>query len=388
MHFVDRSVIAGTKIRESDGALLCDARIARTGIQYYLGSEVDPDNEHGLRDKAYVAVYRPGSEVFSKDTMASAAHRPVTNDHPKEMVSADNWKDVSVGNTTDEVVGESIYLRVPLIISDGATIKQIEDGKRELSSGYWSDMDWNSGKTPSGEHYDCSQKNIRINHVAVVKRGRAGKSVRIGDEAAVGDVDVPEDYGENKGDHTMADTRKVTVDGIAYDANEQTAQVIERLQGQVKTLTTDAATAATTHKIEVDGLNAELAAKDAEIDGLKTKILDAASLDKLVAARAQLLSDARIVHKDVKTEGLDVAAIKRSAVTLVLGDDAVKDKPDAYIDARFDILLEEAKKAGKKDPFADGRSTQTPADNNPNKASYDAMIQELYGAPKTTAAAA
>jgi len=138
-YFVDKSVIAGTKVRE-DGSLVCDARIARTGVQHYLGSEVDPENEHGLRDRAFVAVYRPGSEVFSAATMASAAHRPVTNDHPKEMVSKDNWKDVAVGNTADEVVGESIYLRVPLIVSDGDTIKAIEAGKRELSAGYWSDM--------------------------------------------------------------------------------------------------------------------------------------------------------------------------------------------------------------------------------------------------------
>ena len=73
MQFTDAVTVAGTRWRE-DGYLVADARIARTGIQNYLGSEV------GKPDMAQVRVYRPGSEVFSDETLRSAAHRPVTND--------------------------------------------------------------------------------------------------------------------------------------------------------------------------------------------------------------------------------------------------------------------------------------------------------------------
>jgi hypothetical protein len=113
MQFTDAVTVAGTR-RRDDGYLVADARIARTGIQTYHGSEV------GKPNMAAVRVYRPGSEVFSEDTLKSAAHRPVTNDHPEEHVTSKNWKDYAVGQTGDEVTGEGIFIRVPLMVSDEA----------------------------------------------------------------------------------------------------------------------------------------------------------------------------------------------------------------------------------------------------------------------------
>jgi hypothetical protein len=118
-----------------------------------------------------VKVYRPGSEMFSDDTMKSAAHRPVTNDHPPEMVNSENWKKYSVGQTSDEITGEGIFIRLPLMVSDEATIKDIEAGKQELSAGYTCDLDFTAGQTPTGEAYDAIQKNIRL-------KPRCGRSQR------------------------------------------------------------------------------------------------------------------------------------------------------------------------------------------------------------------
>jgi hypothetical protein len=85
MQFTDAVAVAGTRRRE-DGSLIADARIARTGIQLYRGAEI------GKPEMEVVRAYRPGSEVFSEDTLKSAAHRPVTNDHPPELVTSANWK--------------------------------------------------------------------------------------------------------------------------------------------------------------------------------------------------------------------------------------------------------------------------------------------------------
>lgn len=95
MQFTDAVAVAGTR-RRDDGYLVADARIARTGIQLYAGSEL------GKPEMDVVRVYRPGAEVFSEDTLRSAAHRPVTNDHPPEMVTSANWKRFAVGQTADE----------------------------------------------------------------------------------------------------------------------------------------------------------------------------------------------------------------------------------------------------------------------------------------------
>lgn len=336
--FVDKALVAGVKIRASDGALLTDARIARTGIQKYLGKEVDPDNEHGFRDNArMVRVYRPGSEVFSADTMASAAHRPVTNNHPSPLlVDSSTWKGTAVGNTADEVSAEGIYLRVPLMVSDAAAIEDIMSGKRELSAGYTSILDWTPGKTQSGEEYDAVQKNIRFNHVAIVQYGRAGSAVRIGDAAA-----PYEDDGEPEGESTMSTTLKtVTVDGLSIEVTDQGSQVINKLQATIDSMNSASKQVLADHSAALALKDTELAKKDAEIADLRTKILDAAAIDKLVADRAVVVDQARKINKDVKIEGLDIAGIKKSAVIAALGDAAVADKSQAYIDARFDVLVE------------------------------------------------
>jgi hypothetical protein len=89
--------------------------------------------------------------------------------------------------------------------------------------------------------------------------------------------------------------------------------------------------------------------------------LDDADLDKRVAARADLITKAKAIAKDVKTDGLSDAAIRKAAVTAALGDAAVKDKADAYIDARFDILVEDARRPAA--PIRSARSSSVrPAD--------------------------
>jgi hypothetical protein len=342
MQFTDAVTVAGTR-RRDDGSLLADARIARTGIQTYLGSEV------GKPDMAMVRVYRPGSEVFSDDTLKSAAHRPVTNDHPAEMVTADNWKQHAVGQTGDEITGEGIFIRVPLMVSDGETIKAIEAGKQELSAGYTCDLAFEPGTTPAGEAYDAIQKNIRINHVAVVQRGRAGSQVRIGDGAVQWGAAPVNDATPEK-DPPM-NLKTVTVDGIPVEVTDQGATVIATLQQRLADAAKKAGEAETSHATILAAKDKEIATKDAEIDALKGKIVDGAALDKLVADRADLVGKAKVLAKDVKTEGLTDAEIKKAVVVAVVGD-SVKDKPMAYIDARFEILVEDAqKKAGDKDPF-------------------------------------
>lgn len=340
MQFTDTITVAGTR-RRDDGYLVADARIARTGIQNYLGWEV------GKPDMAQVRVYRPGSEVFSEDTLKSAAHRPVTNDHPDEHVTSTNWRDYAVGQTGDEVTGEGIFIRVPLMVSDEAAITDIENGKQELSAGYTCDLDFTAGTTPSGEAYDAIQKNIRLNHVAIVQRGRAGSQVRIGDASAWGAAPITNDQRPEK--EKIMTLKTVTVDGIPVEVTDQGATVIGTLQSRLADANTKLVDAEKAHQVALAAKDAEIAKKDAEIDATKAKVLSDADIDKRVQARADLITVAKSIAKDIKTEGLTDAAIRKAAVVAKLGDAAVKDKADAYIDARFDILAEDAKKAF--DPF-------------------------------------
>ena len=81
-----------------------------------------------------------------------------------------------------------------------------------------------------------------------------------------------------------------------------------------------------------------------------------AAVDAMPLALPGMIAEGQQV-KDVATTGLSDAAIRKAAVVAVLGDAALSGKSDAYVDARFDILSEDA---AKGDTVADAL-TQAPA---------------------------
>jgi hypothetical protein len=162
----------------ADGYLGAQPRVARSGIQVYSGAEC------GRPHMAQVRVYRPESEVFRADTLRSFAHRPITNDHPPELIDASNWKKYAIGQTGDEVLRDGDFIRVPMLIMDAAAIKAVQGGKSQLSAGYVVELVWGSGTTPRGEKYDARQTTIRANHIAICRSARGGSQLRLGDSFA------------------------------------------------------------------------------------------------------------------------------------------------------------------------------------------------------------
>ncbi|KQS55911.1 hypothetical protein ASG17_07625 [Brevundimonas sp. Leaf363] len=317
-----------------DGYLVADAKIARTGIQLYRGKEADPENRHGFRDQAVVRVLRPESEVFSTDAMASFAHRPVTNDHPAESVSATNWKDHSVGITGNEIARDGAFIRVPMVVMDKAAIDAWKAGKRELSCGYTCDLAFEPGVTADGQAYDAIQKNIRGNHLAIVGRGRAGSECRIGDMGAPenGQSQAP----VHQGDRHMT-LKTITVDGLPVETTDAGIAAIEKMRGLLtvadKALSDEKAAHAKT-KAEAD---AEKAKKDVENEDLKKKVVDGAALDKLVADRAAVVTKAKALDPKVVTDGKSNAEIKRA----IIGD-AANGQSDDYVNAAWDMKTVDA----------------------------------------------
>jgi hypothetical protein len=343
MQFTDTVAVSGTR-RISDGYLVAEARAVRTGIQLYSGSEV------GKPEMPVVRVYRPADQVFADTSLQSFTHAPITMDHPSDPVTSDNWKELAVGEVSTAAKKDGEWVHLPLILKDAAAISAVESGKRELSAGYTCELVWGDGVSLDGQAFDAQQTNIKINHLAIVDRARAGSLARIGDGASDKWGVAPiSDYQPEK--DKIMNLKTVTVDGIPVEVTDQGVTVITTLQKRLddansKMNATDAA-----HVSAIAAKDAELAKKDAEIDALKAKVLSDADLDKRVQARADLITTAKAIAKDVKTEGLSDAAIRKAVVIAKLGDAAVADKADAYIDARFDILAEEAKKVIDSDPL-------------------------------------
>lgn len=344
MQFTDAVTVAGNPRRSADGYLIAEAKCVRTGIQLYTGDEV------GRPDLDVVRVYRGPEEVFAVDSLQSFSHAPVTVNHPTEQVNADNWRELSVGEVSTAAKQDGEWVTLPLILKDASAISAVESGKRELSAGYVCDLDWTAGQTADGQPFDAQQRAIKINHLALVDRARAGSQARIGDGANKWGASPVSTADERKPD--MPDNlRTVMVDGLSVSVTDQGAQAIEKLtkdRDEARKATADAEAA---HVKVIEAKDGELAKKDAEIDDLKKKVVDGAALDKLVADRSDLITTAKAIAKDVVTDGLSDAEIRKAAVVAKLGDDAVKDKAQAYIDARFDILAEDATKDGVTDPL-------------------------------------
>ena len=383
MHFIDAVSLTGTR-ETADGYLVADVRTARTGIQLYAGSEV------GKPDRTVVRVYRPADQVFSKASMASFAHKPVTNDHPDEAVTADNWKSLAVGSIGDEIAKDGEFVRVPLIVMDKSAIADIKAGKRELSAGYTCDLDFTPGKSPDGEDYDAFQKDIRINHVAIVQHGRAGSQARIGDDAVHWGVS-PVTYQTADERNIQMDLRKILVDGLQVETTDAGATAITKLQNDLASsasklvdATKSRADAETAHK-------SAIAAKDEEIGTLKADLVKAkdaapkpADLDKLVSDRVALITTAKAIHADLNHEGLSDADIRKAVVTAKLGDEAVKDAPEAEITGMFKALAKDAK---PNDPMRDAllnRDNSTVKDDA--EKAYQTMVADLHSAHRPKSA--
>lgn len=332
-------------VRVSDaGYLEAFARTARTGVQQYHGSEM------GRPDLGVVNVYRDAADVFSHASLHSFAKIPVTVDHPPSGVSALNWKQVAVGTTGEEVLRDGERLKIGLKIMDAAAIAAVQAGKRELSVGYRTEIQWGDGIAPDGTAYQARQTNIVADHIAIVARGRAGETCRIGDAwtptetAPTPGREIVPMKTHMIGDHAveMSDAAVIAVKGLQSQLGTLTADNL-KLTSDLNTVKAEGAKAVEAKDGEILKLQADhkvaVDAKDAEIAALKSQALTADKLDAAVAERAAVLDAAKpVLGATFDAKGKTVADIRRAAVAKRLGDKAVEGKADEHVAIAFDTL--------------------------------------------------
>lgn len=341
MKFTDRVSVGSVKEIEG-GYLVATARVARTGVQEYLASELgDVALNAGFKPNDVVRLYRSPEEVFHEDSLRTITRLPVTVDHPGEDVTADNWSAHSVGDVGDAYSKESSWVVVNPMIKDARGVQAAKTTHKEISMGYRAKI----VPARDGIPADFEQKKIRYNHLALVPQGRAGREARIGDAWGAEPINdnEPTQPGttpiktEDAGGHM---TKTVILGDAAVTVPVTDAVAIEAFKAASAKQLADAQS---THDAAVAAKDAELAKLQAKLDDATGKILSDADLDAKVAARAELVSVAKAIAPDVKTEGVKDADIRKAVVTAKLGDAAIADKSAAYIDARFDILAEDAK---------------------------------------------
>lgn len=356
--FTDSVTMDATR-RIDGGYLVTTARAVRTGIQLYAGSEV------GMPDRRVVRVYRPADEVHALASLQSFSHAPITINHPAEAVDASNWGKLAVGEVSTAALPDGEWVQLPLILKDAVAIAAVESGKRELSAGYTCTLD----AAPAGADYDLVQRNIRINHLAIVDAARAGPEARIGDSAIIwGAGPIHTDHKDK--DMTL---KTVTVDGIPIEVTDQGAIVIATLQGRLADAAATAAAVALDHTNTLAARDRDLATAHGTIDSLKGKVLDTKALDAAVVARGDLIARAKAIAPSVVTDGKSGVEIKRA----VLADRKVNvdGKSDEYIDARFDGLADSIETNGTADAL--GRITVAPDAQRAMTDAHNASVTDL-----------
>ena len=301
IRFNDAAKIGGTK-KTQEGYLVATSRVARTGVQTYLASELG-DVADDFKPDAVVRVYRAEDQVFHKDTLASITRVPVTLGHPPEMVDADNWATYSVGDVGDAFARDGEWIVVNPMIKDAAARTAAETTHKEISMGYTA----NIVKARDGVDADFEMVDIRMNHLALVPKGRAGSQARIGDAQ----------WGASP---VKVEDKRMTVELKTVILGDKAVQVEAKDADTVAAILKD-------HKTAIDAKDTEIGELKGKLATAEAKVLDEAAIAKMVDAKV-----------DAKT--------KRDAVAAKFGDEAVKDASDAEIAGMFKVI---DKSAGNAD---------------------------------------
>lgn len=167
----------GKIIDKNDFWFIENNPITKVGVYPYLGKQISQDCEP---DKIYY-VLRPKEELFRKETLDSLRLIPLIDGHT--MIGKDFTAPEDKG--LDGTLGDNVSHDTDTIYNDLKIIsnkmkEEIQNGKKELSLGYFCRYDKQPG-TYKGQRYDYVQRDIIANHLALVDKGRMGADVRVYD---------------------------------------------------------------------------------------------------------------------------------------------------------------------------------------------------------------
>lgn len=329
--------------RTPTGGVRINARIARSGVLVYRRA-----------DGSTVREYRPDSEAFAPETLKSADDAVVTVGHPAGgMVTPGNARSLSVGHVRGPARRDGTFMDASLAVLDASAIDAIGRGELvELSAGYTLRIDETPGRTPSGEPYDRVQRDIRLNHTALLPEGagRAGRDVSLRfdglevhlDADREDDMRTPHAPASARQTEMRADTMKTErIDGVDYEIGSTAhAQARARYDEAQKTRiaeleqkTKDLEAKATSEKARADSLEQKL-------KGLEDRLTPAA-VDRLVADRTALIAKAApILGTETKLDGKSEHEIRLAVVAKLdpsFKIDSIEEaQRELYVRARFD----------------------------------------------------
>lgn len=149
----------------------------------YLGKEIDPAGQFGLKPNGIYNVYRPVSEISKREFIESLNAKPLLDDHTVignvgGMESPDSKREAGV-LTEVKLVGNELRGRID--VWSPSLLEKIRQGKKELSLAYSCSFAPRRGVF-RGEKYDFIQSDLKCgNHLALVDEARNGPDCRVTD---------------------------------------------------------------------------------------------------------------------------------------------------------------------------------------------------------------
>ena len=289
--------------KTDEGFLICSkVPVARTGHQFYLDKELgfQPSKEIKKEGDGY-NVFRPEEEVFSEETLSSFEGKPITDDHPQEQVTSDNFQIYAKGNIKNVQRGEGEYkdyILADLVIWDKELINKIENGKQAVSVGYSCDYEENGR--------ELWQKDIICNHIAIVDEGRAGEKAIIRDNLPKNkeEAKMPEEIKKEEEKKEVVEKDKCKDEACEEEKKEtkdsvDLAEVIQNLVSRVEALE---AKLSDKEKTGFDELEEEIFKE-------KKEEVDEEAPEKIIEKEKEVVGDSTIINfiRQVKPQ---VALIK------------------------------------------------------------------------------
>ena len=374
-----------TKSETTDeGYLRVWCRAARTGTQLYRRS-----------DGSQVREYRPPEEVSNPESLQTFGMKPATWGHPPVLLDSKNTNTHQIGYSGSQVRYNDGFVEVALTITDQDAIDKIQRGDaRQVSAGYNVDFDPTPGNTPEGEEYSGVQRNIRVNHIAVVPVGRAGPEVkllmdRMDSADAVAYDPEPGTPAQQSTPTASPSMASVKFDGLEIDLPVEAAGVVQSafkdLNKQIAEL--DASKAELQAKLdaaekEVESIAYEKEAAEGRADALTERVAeleadesprtDAAEIDELIKARLAVFQHlAPAFAEDYKFDGIDESALYVAAFTNLTGEEPREDAAPEYVAGVVDGLLhqltkEDSEEEGEDEPVA--AVSEAPAEEKEDRA--------------------
>lgn len=351
----DRTEIKAT--RTDEGYLIDTPIVGRTGIQLYKNADGTIRRE-----------LRPPEEVFKADSLATYAGKPITDEHPGEPVTAKNAKRLSVGVMQEAGKQDGDNVVAPITIFDQDMIdKVMKGGKRELSLGYKVDLEETPGVW-NGQEYDAIQRNIRVNHLAIVPRGRAGNA-----RLNLDRHDAVSFNPEEENSMPTDNLGRIRLDsGLEYQAAPEVIVEVEKLRGDKADLET-----------RVDELHKQLDTVAAERDTLKSQVESAEKVraDALEKARAEIKARAELdkVAETFKVDGAGKTdrEVKELVIKSVRADADLTGKSDDYVNAAFDLTVSLKQDAAMAAQRQAGAPRNDGSDSKPESGSYKSFMSQL-----------